>query len=134
VRGQTRFMAVAMAAAALAMGSPSSPANADEFSCSAFPHTPAEDSIANDLVLVPPLRIGESAACNRPAAMVMKVRPEIEVDTLFGDRWKPAGPAEGRVTGGDYVTGPAVSTDEAHSGARTVDCDVEVRVTPPVAP
>jgi hypothetical protein len=41
---------------------------------------------------------------------------------------------EGRVTGGDYVTGPAVSTDEAHSGARTVDCDVEVRVTPPVAP
>jgi hypothetical protein len=153
VRGQKRVMAVAMAAAALAMGSPSSPANADEFSCETTALAPFDttvDAVAADLPLI---EFGQSVSCSSSAVIAMTIRPEVRVDESQ-NVWSPAGPAvsgtkpgfhtsasmkawfkctrgyyrtEARVHAGSYFLG-AADTDEDVSSGRSVDCRIKVKV------
>lgn len=151
-----RLVLVAVTATTMLMAVP--PVEAESFSCSASPYAPIETAIGNGVILVPLIQVGETVSCSRPAAIAMRVRPEIRAHTWPWDVWAPAGPTasgspktldtqarldvwytcargyfrtEGRVTGADYVTGPAVSVDDGVSGGASVDCAVKVQVTPP---
>lgn len=148
----TRLMAVAMAAGAMAIGSPGE-VRAEEFSCTTTAVAPFDttvDAVAADLPLI---QLGQNAVCSSDAVIAMKLRPEMRI-AESPDAWSPAGPVvkgtkpgfhrsasmqdwfsctrgfyrtEARVTAGSYFLS-AVDTDDDTSGGRAIDCKVKIKV------